>query len=109
MSLSLPQGMQITGKIEPGFERILTLPALELVAKLHRAFEPRRQELLKARGERARRLDAGERPDFLPETRSIREGDWLEVPYSLPEAAVRSGLSQYELLTLLGPRFVRSI
>jgi len=35
------------------------------------------------------------------------EGDWLEVEYSLPEAAKTSGLSQYELLTLLGRRFSR--
>ncbi|MDT9012204.1 alanine racemase [Novosphingobium sp. APW14] len=37
----------------------------------------------------------------------LREGDWLAVDYSLPEAAVTSGLSQYELLTLLGRRFGR--
>jgi alanine racemase len=37
----------------------------------------------------------------------LREGDWLDVPYSLPEAASRCGLSQYELLTLLGKRFRR--
>jgi hypothetical protein len=43
---SLPQGMQINGPILPGFETILTLPALELVAQLHRAFQPRRKELL---------------------------------------------------------------
>lgn len=35
----------------------------------------------------------------------LREGDWLEVPYSLPKAAITSGLSQYELLTVLGSRF----
>ncbi|CAM2159456.1 malate synthase A [Paraburkholderia tropica] len=75
-TLQLPQGMQITAEIQPGFEQILTPEALELVAKLHRAFEPRRQELLKARVERTKRLDAGERPDFLAETKSIREGDW---------------------------------
>lgn len=79
-TLQLPQGMQITGEIKPGFETILTPEALELVAKLHRAFEPRRQELLKARVERTKRLDAGERPDFLPETKSIREGDWKIAP-----------------------------
>src|SRR5262245_16708537 len=84
MSLSLPQGMQITGAIEPGFERILTLPALEFVAKLHRAFEPRRKELLKLRTERAQRLDAGERPDFLAQTKSIREGDWKIAPVPAP-------------------------
>ncbi|MEO7550723.1 MAG: alanine racemase [Croceibacterium sp.] len=39
---------------------------------------------------------------------AIREGDWLDVPYTLLEAAKLTGLSQYELLTLLGRRFVRS-
>ena len=38
---------------------------------------------------------------------ALREGDWLSVDYSLPEAAAASGLSQYELLTLLGLRFQR--
>ena len=47
--------MQINAPIQPGFETILTRPALALVAKLHRAFEPRRQELLAARVERAKR------------------------------------------------------
>jgi alanine racemase len=37
----------------------------------------------------------------------LREGDWLDVPYSLPEASAASGLSQYELLTTLGRRFRR--
>jgi alanine racemase len=37
----------------------------------------------------------------------LREGDWLDVPYRLPEAAERCGLSQYELLTTLGRRFAR--
>lgn len=37
----------------------------------------------------------------------VREGDWLELPYALPETARRSGLSQYELLTALGRRYQR--
>ncbi|WP_420897417.1 alanine racemase [Altericroceibacterium xinjiangense] len=37
----------------------------------------------------------------------LREGDWVEIPWHLPEAAARSGLSQYELLTTLGHRFSR--
>jgi len=37
----------------------------------------------------------------------LREGDWLDVPYGLPEAAARCDLSQYELLTVLGRRFRR--
>jgi alanine racemase len=38
----------------------------------------------------------------------LHEGDWLEVPYDLPAAAARCGLSQYELLTTFGRRFSRS-
>jgi len=81
---NLPQGVTINAEITPEFAEILTPDALALVAKLSRAFEPRRQELLAARVERAKRLDAGERPDFLPKTKSIREGDWKIAP--VPEA-----------------------
>jgi alanine racemase len=35
----------------------------------------------------------------------LREGDWLDIPFDLPAAAQRCGLSQYELLTTLGDRF----
>nr|MBA2548131.1 malate synthase A [Burkholderiaceae bacterium] len=63
-----------------GFERILTPEALGLVATLHRTFEPRRQELLAQRVERAKRLDAGERPDFLEQTKQIRESQWTIAP-----------------------------
>ena len=38
----------------------------------------------------------------------VAEGDWVELDYNLPEAAVQSGLSQYELLTTLGGRFKRT-
>ena len=37
----------------------------------------------------------------------LREGDWLDVPFDLPEVAQACGLSQYELLTTLGRRFRR--
>ena len=39
----------------------------------------------------------------------VAEGDWVELDYDLPEAAVQSGLSQYELLTTLGNRFKRTL
>ncbi|XYJ08677.1 malate synthase A [Telluria sp. B2] len=80
MTIATPTGLEIRADIKPGYEQILTPEALELVAKLTRQFEPRRQELLAARVERARRLDAGERPDFLPETAHIRNGDWKIAP-----------------------------
>jgi len=38
---------------------------------------------------------------------SLREGDWVDVPYDLPTASAQCGLSQYELLTTLGRRFRR--
>lgn len=38
---------------------------------------------------------------------ALREGDWIDLPYRLPDAANHSGLSQYELLTLLGRRYAR--
>ncbi len=37
----------------------------------------------------------------------LREGEWIALDYDLPAAAATSGLSQYELLTSLGRRFVR--
>jgi malate synthase len=84
MTIATPAGMEIRAEIKPGYEQILTPEALALVAKLSREFEPRRQQLLAARVERARRLDAGERPDFLPETAHIRNGDWKIAP--IPKA-----------------------
>jgi malate synthase len=80
MTLSLPAGVQINAPILPGFETVLTPEALALVAKLHRAFEPRRQQLLAARVERTQRRAAGERPDFLAETAHVRAGDWKVAP-----------------------------
>jgi malate synthase len=59
---------------------VLTTEALELVAELEREFGGRREELLSARAERQARIAAGELPDFLPETRSVREGDWRVAP-----------------------------
>ena len=43
----------------------------------------------------------------LSDAAGASEGDWLEAEYALPDAAKASGLSQYELLTLLGDRFGR--
>lgn len=43
----------------------------------------------------------------LTDAPDLGEGDWVEAAYSLPESAAISGLSQYELLTLLAGRFAR--
>ena len=63
-----------------GAERVLTDEALDLVAHLVHRFGPRLVELLDRREERQREFDAGALPDFLPDTREIREGDWKVAP-----------------------------
>jgi malate synthase len=75
-----PAGVQVRAEVLPEFAQVLTPAALEFVAKLHRAFEPRRRELLAARAERQKRFDAGELPDFLAGTKKIRESEWTIAP-----------------------------
>jgi malate synthase len=59
---------------------VLTHEALDLVVALEREFAGRREELLRARAERQERIQAGELPDFLESTRSVRDGDWRVAP-----------------------------
>jgi malate synthase len=59
---------------------ILAPPARAFLAELHRRFDGRRRDLLAARAERQKGFDAGELPDFAPETLTIREEDWLVAP-----------------------------
>ena len=80
ISLTLPSGVQITGALKPGYERVLTAEALEFVAAIARRFEAQRQGLLQARAVRQAAWDAGGLPGFLPETSAIREGDWKVAP-----------------------------
>jgi malate synthase len=61
-------------------EDVLTPEAAEFLTLLQREFGPQREELLAARQARAARLRDGELPDFLEETRSVREGDWRVPP-----------------------------
>jgi malate synthase len=61
-------------------ESVLTDDAVEFLTELERTFGPRRRQLLDARHQRVQRLRDGELPDFLPETRDVREGDWRVAP-----------------------------
>jgi malate synthase len=80
-------GVEVLASDEAG---VLTPDALELAAELEREFGTRRSELLRARGERQRRILAGELPDFLEETREIREGGWrvAQAPADLQDRRV---------------------
>jgi malate synthase len=76
MTDKYPGGIEVHGRVPPEYAQILTPEAMAFVAKLQRAFEPRRQELLERRAARQKEFDAGKLPDFLPETKSIRESEW---------------------------------
>jgi len=70
----------ILGPMPNHYYEILTNDALEFISKLHIQFNDRRKELLKLRKERQQELDKGVFPDFLEETKEIREGDWIVAP-----------------------------
>jgi malate synthase len=61
-------------------EQVLTEDALSFVELLQRELGSTRLELLERRRERKAALDGGERPDFLVETRDVRDGDWRVAP-----------------------------
>ncbi len=78
--LKFPDGVTITATNSPATEEILVPEAIELIAALHRNFNQRRQELLQRRQQRQADLDAGQTPDFLPETENVRRSDWTVAP-----------------------------
>ena len=80
MSAQIPPGVQVLAPITPEYAQILTPEALAFLAKLHRQFNARRLELLQRRVARQKELDGGKLPDFLPEPRHVREGDWKVAP-----------------------------
>src|SRR2546428_8718528 len=73
---TLPAGVEIRAPALSEAARVLTPAALRFVAKLHRAFESRRQDLLARRAARQREFDAGKFPDFIPETAPLRAREW---------------------------------
>jgi malate synthase len=81
MTLQLPPNVEVRGTLlkegsplPARTSEILTLDALEFVARLARSFAPRIEERLAAR--RTRGSDFG----FLEETASVRSGDWKVAP-----------------------------
>src|SRR3954470_24860684 len=72
--------VEVRGERRPEWDEILSDDALAFVADLHRRFNARREELLAAREARKARIDAGELPGFLPETKAVRESAWTVAP-----------------------------
>ncbi|HEV7766790.1 MAG TPA: malate synthase A [Thermoanaerobaculia bacterium] len=78
--LVLTTDIDVLAEVKPEWDEILSDEALGFVAALHKEFNPRRLELLAARDARKTRLDAGELPDFLEETKQVRESEWTVAP-----------------------------
>jgi malate synthase len=77
---ALLKGVKITAPAVAGQSEILSPAALEFIVHLERTFGARRRQLLAARAQRQKRLDKGEKPDFLPEMQSVRDADWTVAP-----------------------------
>ena len=78
--MAATEQVKLKGPVSGRASEVLTPEALEFVAGLQREFGGRRLELLKARDERQARLDAGEAPQFLDGTETVRESEWRVAP-----------------------------
>jgi malate synthase len=75
-----PAGISIDLPVAAEYEQILTPEALAFLVELDQRFDARRRELLAQRAVRQKAIDAGQFPDFLPETEHIRKADWKAAP-----------------------------
>lgn len=80
----IPHQLPIVLRDAPDVGRVLTAEAMAFLAELHARFAFRLNALMVARGRRQERIDRGEMPDYLPETKDIRQGIWEAAP--IPEA-----------------------
>jgi len=73
--------VNILGPLNDQTQKILSKEAVVFLALLHRSFNSTRKNLLARRQIRQAELDKGNLPDFLPETKHIRENDaWRGAP-----------------------------
>ncbi|MCM2680165.1 malate synthase A [Echinimonas agarilytica] len=68
--------LDIRAEVTQAQQEILSNEAMLFVADLEQLFGTSRLQLLEDRAERQSRMNAGERPDFLPETLHVRQSDW---------------------------------
>src|SRR4051812_50183377 len=85
--MTLSAAPDIRAPVSDRGDAILTRDALAFVSKLHAELDGERRRLLARRSERQAELDAGAQPDFLAETREVRERDWQGAapPADLPD------------------------
>src|SRR4029450_4298565 len=82
--MELHDGISVVGPNGERYEEVLTAEALMFLGRLHDTFEERRDDLLAERGERRNRIAGGEDPDFLAETKHIREDAGWRVALPAP-------------------------
>jgi malate synthase len=73
-------GVEFTAPIATRYTEILTPEAVAFVVRLQREHNARRKQLLSARVTRQAQLDAGHKPDFLPDTAHVRNAEWTVAP-----------------------------
>ncbi|MFF2447095.1 malate synthase A [Neobacillus sp. NPDC058068] len=73
-------GIEVVGAIKAQYDEILTPEALSFIEELEQRFGARRVELLQYRQKRQQEIDNGKLPDFLLETKHIRNGEWTIAP-----------------------------
>jgi malate synthase len=83
-SFQTAPGVTITAKVPPACADVLSLQAQTFVATLHRVFNKTRKDLLQRRAQRQQQIDNGVMPDFLPETRAVREDPTWRGPKPAP-------------------------
>ncbi|MDA0149089.1 malate synthase A [Vibrio sp. LaRot3] len=82
--------LKTVGSVSPQHQEIFPTEAQTFLSLLCRKFAPQVEQLLQARETKQAKIDAGELPDFLPETQDIREGSWkiLGIPQDLQDRRV---------------------
>jgi malate synthase len=78
-SIALP-GVEFHAPVDGSHAETLTPEAVAFIVDLQRTFNKRRKQLLDARHERQKKIESGEKPDFLESTRQIREASWTVAP-----------------------------
>ena len=75
-ALPTPDGVAILGPISAGYDSVLSPDALAFLAAMERKFGQQRRDLLAYRIEVQAKIDGGWLPNFLPKTKSVRDGEW---------------------------------
>src|ERR1700744_4639458 len=68
--------LAILPKLSPGDKKVLTSQALDFLTILEQEFREERLHLLNLRQEKQKLFDRGIFPDFLKETKQVRDSAW---------------------------------